>query len=361
MTAAMFRFMDDFLKLAFSRRATEILLATAHPPRLTCGGSSFPVSPLPMTEGQITSIGDALLAESAGDIEFEIRRPGIGAFSVCLARSDEQHRLVVRPLQAPPSMAELGLPAVIENLALRERGLVLLASRIGHDLGVELGSLIRHRVTHRPDHVLLVAPSGRYAFSGYPGGVTQCHPQHDRLWQGALADTQPLPVKVLVLSEARSSQDVAAALDFAERGLSLVMVDADEVTVGIERLLRLFPIEQRQNLLGRLGRLLTAAVAFRSVPREVHGHEPAAPDAQGVAAVELLLCDGAVAELLRHDRLNLLRSVMEAHPPMQTLEQSLFDLWAGYTIDAQGALRNANRCEEVRRLMQEAPRRSWIG
>lgn len=367
--------MNALLKLVISRQATELLLATAHPPQLICDGSSRSVTPQPVTNAHMNAIIDAALGEAAGDIEFDVLRPGLGAFRASLMRADESSRLVLHPLQAPPTLAELGLPHMVEGLALRERGLVLLARRLGHDLGPELGALIRHRITRTPDHVLLVAAaSGPFTFSGHPGGVTRCDPRREWLWRDTLADTQPLPVKVLVLSDARHDQEVVAALDFAERGLSLVMVDADDVTTGIERLLRIFPVEQRQNLLGRLGDRLSAAVAFRAVPCEdpwrasdhwkmmSFGSNPReglpcnslTPGALWVTAAELMLCDEAVRELLRQDRLNLLWSAMQESPQMQTLEQSLFNLWARYAIDAENAQRSANRRDEVRRLIRNA-------
>ena len=380
MTTAMVRFMNELLKLVISRQATELLLVTAHPPRLTCDGSSRSVAPQPLTNAHMNAIIDALLGEAAGDIEFDVLRPGLGAFRASLMRADESSRLVLHPLQAPPTLAELGLPHVVGDLVLRERGLVLLVRRLGHDLGAELGALIRHRITHTPDHVLLVAASSPFTFSGHPGGVTRCDPQRDWLWRDTLAETQPLPVKVLVLSDARHDQEVVAALDFAERGLSLVMVDADDVTTGIERLLRLFPVEQRQSLLGRLGDRLSAAVAFRAVPCEYPSREPGhwgmmafgsdpqeglpcnsvASGSLWVTAAELMLCDEAVMELLRQDRLNLLWSAMQESPLMQTLEQSLFNLWARYAIDAENAQRSANRRDEVHRLIRNASIRVHI-
>lgn len=353
------RILDDLLKFMVVREAREIVLATAQTPKVTTQeGLSVNLSPTLLQPEHMAALVDAVLATWTEGAEFDLRRPEIGVFRVCLTRSEADIRVALRPLRVPPTIDGFDQSQAVGDLALRERGLVLLSSRIGHALSPELAALVLHRVTHTPDHVLLVSAPDRYHFMERSGGVTWCDPCDEWRWQQRLADVQTVPVQVLALAAARTHQDVVAALDFAERGLSLVMVDGDDVTAGLERLLHLFPAEQRPVQLLRLADRLSAALAFRAVPRQ---RVVSGPDAPCVLAVELLRADGAVAELLRQDRLESLRDILQEHPQMQTLEQCLFSLWAGCLIDTQDALRAANRREDLHRLMEESPRRTWIG
>jgi twitching motility protein PilU len=133
------------------------------------------------------------------------------------------------------------------------------------------------------------------------------------------------------------------AVAFAETGhLCLATLHANSANQALDRIINFFPEERRQQLLMDLSLNLKALVSQRLIPRE-----------QGrgrTAAVEVLLNTPLVGDLIFKGEVSEIKELMKRSRElgMQTFDQSLFDLYEGFHITYEDALRNADSVNDLR-------------
>jgi pilus retraction protein PilT len=250
-----------------------------------------------------------------------------------------------------PTIDELELPQVCKELVLRPRGLVIVSGPTGSGKSTTLAAMINHLNVHRTCHVITIEDPIEYTHPTIKSAVTQRELGSDTLsFAAALKHVLRQDPDVILVGEMRDLETAAAALNIAETGhLVLTTGHAPSASQAMERVIDLFPPDQRYLAQTRLASLLIGVLCQTLVPRA---------DGSGrIAAVEIMLGTSAVRNLIREGKIYQLPNTIRTsnQEGMQTLDQALISLYLKGIISGESLLRFCNDVDEVEKLTGKVP------
>lgn len=324
------RTLEELLRRAVTVGASDLHLTAGAPPTARIDGRLQPLAeerlPAAAVEAAFRALGGEERARelaAAGQVAFSHGLPGAGRFRVHAFRQRGAVALAIRVIPGEvPSLAELGLPAVLGELALRPAGLLLVAGTPGSGKSTTLAALVRHVNEHRPAHVITLEHPIEYLHAHQRSLVHQREVGQDAPdFAGALRAALRQDPDVIVLDQVPDPETAAAALLAAESGrLVLAAVHAPSVPLAVERVVEAFPPHHQPQARAQLAAVLQGAAAQQLVPRA---------DRPGrVAAVELLVATPAARNLVREGKAAQLASVIQtgARLGMVAMERALAEL-----------------------------------
>jgi twitching motility protein PilU len=357
------KFVHDLLRIMTQRRASDLFIAADFPPAMKIDGEVKPVSDRPFTAEQSGVIVRALFNDrqsrefdATKEISFAIAPKGIGRFRV--SAYVEQGRLgaVLRTINTQvPTVSELDLPRILEDISLTKRGLVLVVGATGSGKSTTLAAMIHHRNIVAHDHIVTIEDPIEYVHGHGSCLVTQRELGVDtESWGAALKNTLRQAPDVILIGEIRDPETMSYAVEFAETGhLCLSTLHANNANQALDRIINLYPKERRQQLLMDLSLNLKAMISQRLLRR--------ASGTGRVAALEILVNTPLAADLIFKGEIAELKELMakSVNSGMQTFDQAIFDLYENGTISYEEALRNADSQNELRlRIKLESKRAS---
>ena len=278
-------------------------------------------------------------------MDFGIGVPGIGRFRTNLYN---QRGTVAFALRAIPyevrTISELQLPAVIEALASRPRGLVLVTGPTGSGKSTTLAAMIEHINRTRRVNIITVEDPIEFLHRDQLSSVSQREVGSDTMsFGGALRHVLRQDPDVILIGEIRDSETMDTALKAADTGhLVLSTIHTTDATQTISRILSFYPPFQHGEIRMLLSTALAAVISMRLVPRA---------DGRGrVPAIEILVNSAAVADNIRdmNKALNIPDLIAEGGVSygMQSFDQSLMRWLQEGTIAYDEAVRNATNPSE---------------
>jgi len=148
---------------------------------------------------------------------------------------------------------------------------------------------------------------------------------------------------VILMGEIRSRETMEHAVSFAETGhLCMATLHANSANQALDRIVNFFPEDRRDQLLMDLSLNMKAMISQRLLPRE--------EGAGRIPAVEVMLNSPLISDLIFRGEVGEIKEIMRKSREigMQTFDQSLFDLYEGYYITYEDALRNADSVNDLR-------------
>jgi len=279
--------------------------------------------------------------------------PGIGRFRVNIFRQRGDIALVIRAIaDEVPGFDELKIPSVLKELVMLPRGLVLIVGPAGSGKSTTLASMLDYRNEHDLAHIITIEDPIEHYLKHKKSVIHQREIGVDtHSYEDALCNAMRQSPDVLVLGEIRDRNTLEHAIEYADTGhLCLATFHAHNAMQALERIMNMYPQDQREHILLGLSMNLEAVLAQRLVPDTNNGRIPAS---------ELLIKSARVSDLLRRGELAELREVIEkdVNNGMQTLDQSLYDLYQSGQITPETALQYADSIGNMRlqmRLTQQA-------
>ena len=246
-----------------------------------------------------------------------------------------------------PALDELELPQICKELALKPRGLVVITGPTGSGKSTTLAAMIQYLNTRETRHVVTIEDPIEYVYTSMKCAVTQRQLGTDTLsFANALKHILRQDPDVILVGEMRDTETADAVLTIAETGhFILTTGHAPSATQAMERIIDLFPPHQRHLAQTRLASLLVAALCQVLVPRT---------DGSGrVAAVEIMLGNPAVKNLIREGKLYQLPNVIRTHRElgMISLDEALVSLYLKGKISGETVLASCNDRQEVEKLI----------
>jgi len=346
------KFVNDLLRLLVTRNGSDLFLTADFPPAIKVDGKITKVSPQPLNGQHTIALARAVMNdkqaaefEKTKECNFAVSPQGIGRFRVNAFVQQGQVGLVFRTIpQTLPTIAGLGLPKILEEVAMTKRGMVIFVGATGSGKSTSLAAMVDWRNEHSHGHIITVEDPVEFVHPHKNCIVTQREIGIDTDgWEIALKNTLRQAPDVILMGEIRDRETMEHAVAFAETGhLCMATLHANSANQALDRIINFFPEERRQQLLMDLSLNLKALVSQRLMPRE-----------QGrgrIAAVEIMLNTPLVGDLIFKGEIAEIKDLMKRSRElgMQTFDQSLFDLYEQNLISYEDALRNADSVNDLR-------------
>ncbi len=350
----------DLLRLASERNASDLHLSVGSPPMLRINGSlgptnrMLPLSPEEISEAfvQLTTAEQRDEFQHSLELDFGYTLPGTGRLRCNVAQQRGAISFAIRllPLEIP-TIGELELPQVCQDLILRPRGLVIVSGPTGSGKTTTLAAMIQHINTNRTCHVVTIEDPVEYNHPNINSAITQRELGTDTLsFAQALKHVLRQDPDVILVGEMRDLDTAAAVLTVAETGhLVLTTGHAPSAAQAMERVIDLFPPEQRYLAQARLASLLIGVLCQTLIPRA---------DGSGrIAAVEIMLGSPAVRNLIREGKIYQLPNIIRTNNQegMLTLDQSLVSLYLRGTITGESLVRFCHDKDAIEDMISNVP------
>jgi len=243
-----------------------------------------------------------------------------------------------------PNFDDLKLPAIMKEVAMTKRGLVIFVGATGCGKSTSLAAMIGYRNENSHGHIVTIEDPVEFVHPHKNCMITQREVGVDTdSWEAALKNTLRQAPDVILIGEIRDREVMEHAIAFAETGhLALSTLHANNSNQAMDRIINFFPEERRQQLLMDLSLNLKAVISQRLLPlRQGKGR---------AAAVEVLLNSPLISDLIFKGEVHEIKEVMKKSRElgMQTFDQALFDLYEAGRISYEDALRFADSTNEVR-------------
>jgi twitching motility protein PilT len=288
------------------------------------------------------------------DLDFSYEIPGTGRFRANVCR---QHRGVDGTFRiipdAIPNVEDLGLPAAVPPLIKNHQGLILVTGSAGQGKSTTIAALVNMINSERPLHIITVEDPIEFVHPVKRAVVNQREVgKHTLSFANALRAALREDPDVIVVGEMRDLETISLAITAAETGhLVLGTLMTTDAPQTVDRILDSFPPGQQSQIRTMLSESLKGIVSQQLVPNM---------EGTGRAlASEVLLCNVAVANMIRERKTFQLTSVMQTgrNVGMQRMDDSLFDLAQAGQISAESALMYAHdhKAMELRLKPKSAP------
>ncbi len=270
-----------------------------------------------------------------GEIDFCFDLPGIGRFRANAYRQQRGLDAVFRAISAePPTLEELCLPEDLKKYTDFHQGMVLITGPAGCGKSSTLAALVNHINENRADHILTVEDPIEIIHPSKRCLVNQRHAgHHTKSFARALRSALREDPDIIVIGELRDLETISLAMTAAETGhFVLATLHTANAVRTVNRMIGAFPSNEQDQVRAMLSESLRAVISQRLVPTADGGGR--------VPALELLVINRAIANLIRDEKTIQIRSSMQtgkAHG-MYLLEQSLNDLVAQGKITREVAL-----------------------
>ncbi len=346
---------NDLLKLAVERKASDLHLKVGSHPVIRVDGELQPMSELKrmMQEDTLSMAYSIMNARQKQrfkeelDIDIAYSVPGLGRFRCNVFQQRSTVGMVLRVIPARiKTIRELMLPQVLEKVSEERRGLVLCTGTTGSGKSTTLAAMIDYVNSTRGEHIMTIEDPIEFLHRDKKSLVNQREIDVDtRTFAQALRAAMRQDPDVVLVGEMRDYETIETALLAAETGhlvfSTLHTLDAAET---INRIISVFPPHHQKQIRIQLGQVLKAIVSLRLVPR--------ADDMGRVPACEVMVTTPYIRDCIENkEKTKYIREQIAlgtSQYGMQTFDQSLYYLFKGGLITLDEALRRATNPDEFK-------------
>ena len=356
------QFVHELLKLLISRNGSDLFITADFPPAIKVDGKISKVSSQALTLHHTLALTRSIMNdkqmaefESTKECNFAISPPGIGRFRVNAFVQMGKVGMVLRVIpERPPTIDEMGLPPILKDIAMTNRGLVIIVGATGSGKSTSMAAMLDWRNEHSHVHIITVEDPVEFVHEHKNCIVTQREIGLDtENWEIALKNMLRQAPNVILMGEIRDRATMEHAVVFAETGhLCLATLHANSANQALDRIINFFPDERREQLLMDLSLNLKAIVSQRLLPCE---------NSKGrVAAIEIMINSPLVSDMIFKGEVGEIKEIMKRSREigMQTFDQALFDLYEAGVISYKETLRNADSQNDVRLQIKLHSKRS---
>ncbi len=348
--------MESLLREAVVRRASDLHVTVGAPPILRINGlllrldlPTLGVDDTRQLYEAITTEQRRALFEQNGEIDFSYTIIGLSRFRVNVFRQRGSIAIAIRIIpERVPKLAELGLPDVLRELAVKPRGLVLVTGPTGSGKSTTMAAMIDMINHERACNILTLEDPIEYLHKHGKSIVNQREVGADtKSFANALRAALREDPDVILVGEMRDMETISIAVRAAETGhLVLATLHTSDAAQTVDRIIDVFPPYQHQQVRTQLSLALQGIVAQQLLPRK---------DGSGrVVAVETMISTPATRNLIREGKSHQLLSVIQtgAKFGMQSMDLALRDLCRKGAISEEEALARSNDPENLQRLLR---------
>ncbi len=340
--------MIEILKSAIRRGASDIHIKAGDYIRARVYGDLVPITKQQVSPAQTRQLAQQLVPEwergnidKLRDYDCSWGAPGVGRFRVNVLRQRGTMGIIMRVIPVEiPTMEELALPDVLSDIALSNRGMVLVTGITGAGKSTTLAAMLNHVNNHRSHHILTLEDPIEFLHRDNMSSITQREVGTDTesFNKGLRAALREDPDTILV-GEMRDTETIDIALKAAETGhLVFSTLHTQNAVKTLTRVVSVFPREEQEMVRVRLADTIQAVISQRLLPRK---------DGSGrIAAVEVMIATATIRDLIldpqRMEEITDLIAEGRQQYRSQTFDQHLTELVAKGLVDFEVAKQAAS-------------------
>ena len=351
--------LQALLQAMTSKGASDLHVTAGSPPRLRIDNELVKLQTDPLTPVDCKTLcysvmNDAqkLRFEEDLEIDFSFGIRGMARFraNVYMQQSCVAGAFRVVPYQIIP-LEEIGLPPVVTDLCDKPRGLVLVTGPTGSGKSTTLASMIDRINNKIRGHIMTIEDPIEFQHQHKGCLINQREIGRDsQSFKRALKYILRQDPDVVLIGEMRDLETIEAALSIAETGhLAFGTLHTNNAVQSINRIVDVFPANMQSQIRQVLSFVLEGVITQVLVPK-AGGHGRA-------LASEVLVPNAAIRNLIREDKLHQIYSQMQigqAKFGMQTMNQSLLDLYLRKVISLDDCLGNSSEVDELKTMILNA-------
>ncbi len=348
--------MHQLLKTLVDQGGSDLHVTTNSPPQIRIDGKMVPLQLPPMTASETKQLIYGVLTETqkhrleeALEVDFSFGVKGLARFR---ANVYFQRGAVAGAFRTIPwemkNFKDLGLPDVIATLCDKPRGLILVTGPTGSGKTTTLAAMLDKINSERHEHMVTIEDPIEYLHSHKKCLVNQRELHADtHSFTNALRSVLRQDPDVVLIGEMRDLETIEAALRIAETGhLTFATLHTNSAAQTINRIIDVFPAHQQSQIRTQLSFVLEGILCQSLLPRAT-GHGRA-------LALEILVPNSAIRNLIREDKIHQIYSAMQTGQTqygMQTFNQSLATLYYKKQISLQLALSMSSHADELQDMI----------
>lgn len=346
----------DMLQLLVDQQGSDLHLIVGVPPTIRVHGelSSIPGTPILNSEQAQMLIEPLMTAEQQEfvrlnkELDFGYQFGEQGRFRINVYHTKGMIAASLRLIPSRiSSLEELQMPPILHDFAKFKQGLVLVTGPTGEGKSTTLAAIVDEINATRGEHILTIEDPIEFVFKPKLSIISQREIHHDTQdWTMALRSSLREDPDVVLVGELRDYETIAAAITVAETGhLVFGTLHTSSAAQTIDRIIDVFPGHQQDQIRQQLSMTIKAVVSQRLIPTVQAGR---------AAAVEIMIANGAVRNLIREAKTHQLDSVIQTGSVdgMVLMENSLVGMVERGLVSMEKAREFAFRPEEFDRLVQ---------
>lgn len=350
--------LPDLLKKMTDLGGSDLHITTNSPPQVRVHGHLRPLDGFPpMTPAQTKQLAYSVLTDAQKhrfeenlELDFSFGLKGLSRFRANLFNQKGAVGCVFRAIPYEiKSFEALGLPQVVLDLCKKPRGLILVTGPTGSGKSTTLASMVDKINIDRHDHILTIEDPIEFLHNHKNCVVNQREVAADtHSFADALRTALRQDPDVVLVGEMRDLETIEMALRIAETGhLTFATLHTNSAYSTINRIIDVFPAEQQSQVRTQLSLVLEGILCQSLLPK-------ASGDGRAMA-LEILIPNSAIRNLIREDKIHQIYSMMQTGQDkfgMQTFNQALATLYSKKVITLDVAMQRSSNVDELKDLIE---------
>lgn len=323
---------DDLLRIAVEREASDLHISAGESPMIRIDGDLVRLDYPPLSKEDALSLVTQMMTESQKatyttqlEIDFSYTIPDLARFRVNAFNQFRGASAAIRHVSTKiPTLEDLDLnEPVFKDLCSLRNGLVLLTGPTGSGKSTTLAAMVDYinRVSNKREHILTIEDPIEYLFKDENCLIQQRETGYHTLgFSQALRSALREDPDIIMVAEMRDLETIRLALTAAETGhLVFSTLHTNSASKSVYRIVDAFPSGEKALIRSMLAESLRAVIAQTLLKKPGGGRR---------SVTEIMLCNNAVKNLIREDKIAQIYSVIQSSrgEGMRTFEQHLTDL-----------------------------------
>jgi twitching motility protein PilT len=349
--------LSDLLRKLSEMRGSDLHITTGSQPQVRVDGHLSPLDGYRvLTSADTKQLAYSVLTDAQKhrfeenlELDFSFGVKGLSRFRANLFNQRGAVGAVFRAIPYEiKAFEELGLPPVVKQMCDKPRGLILVTGPTGSGKSTTLASMVDKINRDRHEHILTIEDPIEFLHNHKNCVVNQREVNADTHgFAEALRTALRQDPDVVLVGEMRDLETIESALRIAETGhLTLATLHTNSAASTINRIIDVFPSDQQAQIRAQLSLVLEGIMCQALLPRAHGGGR--------VMALEILVPNNAIRNLIREDKVHQIYSMMQTGQDkygMQTFNQALATLYHKRLITADTAMQRSSNVDELKELM----------
>ena len=348
--------LSDLLKKMLEMQGSDLHITTNSPPQIRVHGHLTPLDLPPLQPAETKQLAYSVLTDAQKhrfeenlELDFSFGLKGLARFRGNLFNQRGATAAVFRVIPFEiRTFQQLNLTPVIAKLCEKPRGLILVTGPTGSGKSTTLAAMLDKINSERHDHIITIEDPIEFVHQNKNCLVNQREVHSDtKSFSMALRAALREDPDVVLIGEMRDLETIESALRIAETGhLTFGTLHTNSAASTINRVIDVFPAHQQSQIRAQLSLVLEGVICQSLLPR-IGG--------QGrVCAMEILIPNPAVRNLIREDKIHQIYSAMQSGQDkfgMQTFNQSLASLYFNRQISLETAMLRSSLPDELQDMI----------